>query len=144
EAIPVMDLRVAPYWWQTWPVTTAALLTLLGFAYWWYWDRKNKLNIRHRLQLERTLREKDEALHENQLNFYTHISHELQTPLTLLVGAAEQLENTQAEPAKQAAQSQPLVSLLRQHTSRLTYLVHQLLEFRKAQAGHITTDYHHQ
>ncbi|MFC3196715.1 two-component regulator propeller domain-containing protein [Parapedobacter deserti] len=144
EAIPVIDLRIAPYWWQTWPFTVAVLVTLLGFAYWWYHDRKNKLNIRHRLQLERTLREKDEALHESQLNFFTHIAHELQTPLTLLVGAAEQLEHAQAAPATSPVRSQPLISLLRQHTSRLTYLVHQLLEFRKAQAGHITADYRHQ
>lgn len=140
---PVVALDISPYWWQTWPAIVAALATLLGMAYWWYRDRKNKLNIQHRLQLERTLREKDEALHESQLNFFTHIAHELQTPLTLLVGAAEQLEPARAEPAS-GSPPQTMVSLLRQHASRLTYLVQQLLEFRKAQAGHLTADYRYQ
>jgi len=142
EATPVMDVQVNPYWWQTWPVTLSALLTLAGVAYWWYIGRKNKLKIQHRLQLERTLREKDEALHESQLSFFTNIAHELQTPLTLLVGVAEQIENLQGDPTPpRSARSQPLVALLKQQTSRLTYLVHQLLEFRKAQAGHLTAEY---
>ncbi len=142
EATPVMDVRINPYWWQTWPVMLSALLTLAGVAYWWYIGRKNKLKIQHRLQLEQTLREKDEALHENQLTFFTHIAHELQTPLTLLVGVSEQMEGLQGDPSPRATKSQPLVALLKQQTSRLTYLVHQLLEFRKAQAGHLAADYH--
>ena len=141
EATPVMTLQINPYWWQTWPFLLTALFTLAGFAYWWYLGRKNKLNIQHRLQLEQSLREKDEALHENQLTFFTHIAHELQTPLTLLVGVAEQMESLQGDPAPRPAKSQPLVALLKQQTSRLTYLVHQLLEFRKAQAGHLAADY---
>ncbi len=141
EATPVMIVRIDPYWWQTWPVMLGALLTLMGATYWWYLNRKNKLKIQHRLQLERTLREKDEALHENQLTFFTNIAHELQTPLTLLVGVAEQMEDLHATPP---AKSQPLVALLKQQTSQLTYLVHQLLEFRKAQAGHLVIDYRRQ
>lgn len=142
--IQLMQLRVAPFWWQTWPVMLGTLLLLVGLTYWWYANRKNKLHIQHRLQLERTLREKDEMLHEKQLNFFTNIAHELQTPLTLLVGTAEQLENQQPEPTSRPAKWQPLVALLKQQASRLTYLVQQLLEFRKAQAGHIQADYRYQ
>ncbi|PPK99616.1 hybrid sensor histidine kinase/response regulator transcription factor [Parapedobacter indicus] len=141
EATPVMDVQINPYWWQTWPVMLSVLFTLVSVAYWWYINRKNKLKIQHRLQLERTLREKDEALHENQLTFFTHIAHELQTPLTLLVGVSEQMESVQGDPPTRSTKTQPLVALLKQQTSRLTYLVQQLLEFRKAQAGHLSADY---
>lgn len=143
DPVPLMQLHIAPFWWQTWPVMLVTLLSSLALTYWWYANRKNKLHIRHRLQLERTLREKDEMLHGKQLQFFTNIAHELQTPLTLLVGTAEQLENQQSDPAHRPAKWQPLVALLKQQASRLTYLVHQLLEFRKAQTGHIQADYRH-
>lgn len=141
EPTQLMQLRIAPFWWQTWPVMLCTLLVLAAVTYWWYSSRKNKLHIQHRLQLERTLREKDEILHGKQLNFFTNIAHELQTPLTLLVGTAEQLEIRQADPAPRPAKWQPMIALLKQQASRLTYLVHQLLEFRKAQTGHMETDY---
>lgn len=139
----VMAIRIKPYWWQSWPATTAFALLLLGMAYWWYKNRKNKLNIQHRLQLEQSLREKDEALHESQLGFFTNIAHELQTPLTVVMGVTEQLEAVQADTGAPAVKSRPLMGLLKQQASRLTYLVQQLLEFRKAQGGHLAATYQH-
>src|SRR5690606_18985328 len=53
-----------------------------------------------------------------------------------------QMERLQGDATPPRTQrSQPLVALLKQQTSRLTYLVQQLLDFRKAQAGHLTADY---
>lgn len=145
EPVPMLDLRVKTYWWQTWPAITTALAILLYFVYWWYRNRKNKLKIQHGLQLERSLREKDESLHAKQLDFFTNIAHELQTPLTVVMGVAEQLESTQTTVTPtQTAKSRSLMSLLKQQASRLSYLVQQLLEFRKVQAGHLAPHYQYQ
>ncbi|MBK1442192.1 response regulator [Parapedobacter sp. ISTM3] len=138
-ATPMLDVHISPYWWLTWPALLTAAFVLVSIGYWLYNNHKNRLEIQHRLQLELSLREKDEALHENQLNFFTNIAHELQTPLTLVMGVAEQLEN--APSVSQPAKRQALIAMLRQQASRLTYLVQQLLEFRKAEAGHLQTDY---
>lgn len=117
---PLLQLTVEQYFWLTWPAFLLYLLVLsiAGSIFWLY--RKNKLEMRHQLEMEHLLRKKEEEVHQEQLGFFTNIAHELQTPLTLIVGAAERRDN---------------FSLIHQQASRLTYLVQQLLEFRRAEAG---------
>ncbi|WP_257669642.1 two-component regulator propeller domain-containing protein [Parapedobacter tibetensis] len=133
-------LHVKPYFWMTWPAFLGYALLLFAGGYLFYKNRKNKLEIRHHLKLEQKLREKDEALHQERLNFFTNIAHELQTPLTLIMGSAERFQHHDQEqgPAKKRSD---LLSILYQQASRLTYLVQQLLEFRKAEAGHLQAHY---
>ena len=133
-------LQVKPYFWLTWPALFGYALLLGAGVYVFYSNRKNKLEIRHRLRLEQKLREKDEALYEEQLNFFTNIAHELQTPLTLIMGSAERFQHYDQQDTAPALK-QNLLSMLYQQASRLTYLVQQLLEFRKAEAGYLQNQY---
>lgn len=133
-------LRVNPYFWLTWPAFLFYSFLFAIGVYLLYSNHKNKLEIRHRLKLEQKLREKDEALHEEQLNFFTNIAHELQTPLTLIMGSAERFQHYNQQRATAQTRSD-LLSILYQQASRLTYLVQQLLEFRKAEAGHLQAHY---
>jgi K+-sensing histidine kinase KdpD len=86
------------------------------------------------------MREREEAIHQNRLGFFTNIAHELQTPLTLIMGSAERfLDKTIS--AKEQKEKPYFLSLIHQQASRLTYLVHQLLEFRKVEAGFFKNQY---
>ncbi len=105
----------------------AALLAFMIYVY-----RKNKQEIRHQLEIEHRLREKDEAMHQSRIGFFTNIAHELQTPLTLIMGSVERYMD-KANPY--------FLSLIHQQSSRLTYLVQQLLEFRKGEAGFANNQY---
>lgn len=83
--------------------------------------------------MEHMLHQKDEKLHQEQLNFFTNIAHELQTPLTLILGSLERyLYKGKQDEAKQGNY---FLSVVKQEASRLHYLVLQLLEFRKAESG---------
>lgn len=134
------SLRVKPYVWLTWPALLCYAVLLAVGGYFLYTDRRNKLEIRHQLSLEQKLREKDEALHEEQLNFFTNITHELQTPLTLIMGSAERFQYHEKQVAEPKSRKN-LLAILYQQASRLTYLVQQLLEFRKMDAGHLKNHY---
>lgn len=129
----LFNLTVQQYFWLTWPAFGLYLLLLgsAGTAFWLY--RKNKLEMKHQLEMEHLLRKKEEEVHEEQLRFFTNIAHELQTPLTLIVGAAERSREQPGNTYHQA--------LVHQHASRLTYLVQQLLEFRRAEAGFLKNHY---
>ncbi|MBC9928982.1 hybrid sensor histidine kinase/response regulator [Chitinophaga qingshengii] len=129
----LLTLTVQQYFWLTWPAFLLYLLVLggAGTAFWLY--RKNKLQMKHQLEMEHLLRKKEEEVHEEQLRFFTNIAHELQTPLTLIVGAAERSREQPGNTYHQA--------LVHQHASRLTYLVQQLLEFRRAEAGFLKNSY---
>ena len=84
------------------------------------------------------MREKDEQVHQEQLNFFTNIAHELQTPLTLISGS---LERYKSKDKQEERSKQHFLSIIAQQCSRLSYLVHQLLEFRKAEAGFLKAQY---
>ena len=129
----LLTLTIQQYFWLTWPAFGLYLLLLVaaGTAFWLY--RKNKLEMKHQLEMEHLLRKKEEEVHEEQLRFFTNIAHELQTPLTLIVGAAERSREQPGDTYHQA--------LVHQHASRLTYLVQQLLEFRRAEAGFLENYY---
>jgi signal transduction histidine kinase/ligand-binding sensor domain-containing protein/DNA-binding response OmpR family regulator len=140
RGITAFTVTVEQYWWLTsWAfLSYAALILVSGFLFVRY--RKNKFLIEQELKMEHMLREKDEAMHQEQIEFFTNIAHELQTPLTLILGSLERhlFKNKTDDQPKQNGN---FLSIVKQEASRLHYLVHQLLEFRKAESGQLKNHY---
>ena len=132
--MPMLNLAVKQYPWLTSPAISLYAVILSIMVYILYRYRKNKLEIKHQLAVEHVMREKEEEIHQNRLGFFTNIAHELQTPLTLIMGSTERFLD-KSIPAKEQKDKPYFLSLIHQQASRLTYLVHQLLEFRKVEAG---------
>lgn len=133
EEKTVFGLEVKQYFWLRWYALLFYGLVAAAVIYIIYRYRKNKEAIRHQLEVEHLLREKDETAHRSRIGFFTNIAHELQTPLTLIMGSAERFreKNTKGSPKENSY----FLSLIHQQASKLTYLVHQLLDFRKAEEG---------
>jgi len=134
--IVALKLNVKQYFWLTYPAYAfyALLLIIGGYAFHLY--RKNKLEMKFKLEREYLFRQKDEEVHRQRISFFTNIAHEIQTPLTLILGSVEhfmQKRNMLDKPIDKNY----FLSLVHQHTARLTYLVQQLLEFRRAEAGYL-------
>jgi signal transduction histidine kinase/DNA-binding response OmpR family regulator/basic membrane lipoprotein Med (substrate-binding protein (PBP1-ABC) superfamily) len=70
---------------------------------------------------------KAEAAHEARLNFFTNISHEFRTPLTLITGPAEEM----LKQPKLLPSARQQLSLIHKNAIRLLRLVNQLIDFRK-------------
>ena len=68
-----------------------------------------------------------EQLNEAKLVFFTNVSHEFRTPLTLIRGALERIRESRQLPD---ALEQPM-TLLEHNSDRLMHLINQLLEFRR-------------
>lgn len=122
----LFQLTVQQYFWLRWPALLAYAILLSFIGYMIYRYRRNRQEIRNQLAVEHLMRVKEEELHQQQLGFFTNIAHELQTPLTLIMGSAERI---------QQENNSHYTPLIHQQASRLTYLVQQLLDFRKAEAG---------
>lgn len=89
---------------------------------------KKKLEI----QLERVEKEKIKELTQHRLNFFTFISHEFKTPLTLILASIDKfIEEKGAEFRK----SSELLSV-KNNASILFKLIQQLMEFRKIETDH--------
>ena len=134
QEIPLLNLKVKQYFWLNEYALLVYLLLLATIFYTFYSYRKNKLAIKHQLEVEHLMRTKEEDIHQNRLGFFTNIAHELQTPLTLIMGSSERFLDKTVTNKSQKDKSY-FLSLIYQQASKLTYLVHQLLEFRKVEAG---------
>ena len=136
----IIHLKVDQYFWLTGYAFLVYALLIAALAYLFYRYKKNKQKIKHQLILEQMLRAKEDEIHTNRLGFFTNIAHELQTPLTLVMGSAEKmLEESKGHAT--AKEKSHFLSLIHQQASRLTYLVHQLLEFRKVESGFFNNEY---
>jgi len=132
----VLDITIKQYFWLTLPALGIYLIILCMLGYMLFRYRKNKFIMNQKLVWEHTMRTRDEQIHQEQLNFFTNIAHELQTPLTLILGAIDRFI-FKANKEKQVSKHQYFLSIVKQEASRLHQLVHELLEFRKAEAGHL-------
>ena len=68
-------------------IVIATLIYILVVFY------KRRLNLRNFLILEKERIKKDVEMNEDKLQFYANITHELKTPLTLMLGPLEDLQN---------------------------------------------------
>jgi len=79
---------------------------------------RNKVVVEHKLT-------------ELKLGFFTNISHELKTPLTLIVSPLKEIERNE----KLSAKGREYINVVNKNTGRMIRFINQLLDFRKAQSG---------
>ncbi len=85
--------------------------------------------FRQQIQLKQ-----EEELHELKLNFFTNVSHEFKTPLSLISGPVKTL--TQA--GNLTDNQHKMVDIIQRNASRLLMLINQIIDFRKMDQAHET------
>lgn len=129
EPEPLLYLTITPPLYLTW---WAKLLYLLGsiillvFIFLFY---KHKLDLEQKLSIEKENSRNSNVLNEERLVFFTNITHELRTPLSLIVGPIEDLVND--ENLNQSQRKKLLT--IRASSMRLLNLINGILEFRKTE-----------
>jgi len=127
----VTDLTIEitpPFWKSTYAyIFYSILAALLLYVIFKLVLKFNMLNNNIKVEKELT---------NYKLRFFTNISHEFRTPLTLIKGAVENL-NSQINTSEQTKKQ---VSVLSRNATILTRLIDQLLEFRKLQNNVLTLD----
>ncbi len=123
----ILDIVISPPYWKTgWAFLLYGILFIVVF-YFTFNIIRNFNRLRNRIQIERQLT-------EYKLVFFTNISHEFRTPLTLIQGALEKLYREESVPK---AMQHPLKTM-EKSTQRMLRLINQLLEFRKMQNNKLT------
>jgi len=122
EEETVLRIIVKPPFWQS---TLAYVLYVILLLIAGYFAIRIVIKIA-RLNTAITV---EKQLTEYKLRFFTNISHEFRTPLTIIRGSIDGL--SKLEP--QTDTSRNLINQLAKSSSRLLRLVDQLLEFRKLQ-----------
>lgn len=122
-------IRVLPPWYKTWWAYLLYASIFLVLLYFFYRTAK----LENALEFEQMSHEKDKELAQRKLAFFTHISHEIKTPLTLILSPIEKLLNQSSLDNK--VQNQ--LSLVYRNGERLMRLTNQLLDYRKFDTGNM-------
>lgn len=118
-----VEITIAPPFWRT-PWAYIFYLLLIAVAgYTAFRIVKNMNALRNKVRLEKQLT-------DYKLVFFTNISHEFRTPLTLIQAALDRLHRTRLSPETNAS-----VRMMAKSTSRMMRLVNQLMDFRKMEKG---------
>jgi len=105
---------------------------ILKFRFNYLTNRNLKLEsiIADRTKVIREQAEKLEELDEIKTKFFTNVSHEFRTPLTLMIGYIQQI----AEKNKDKNLNNE-ISIVRRNSKKLLELINQLLDFSKLSSG---------
>jgi signal transduction histidine kinase/ligand-binding sensor domain-containing protein/AraC-like DNA-binding protein/ActR/RegA family two-component response regulator len=118
-----IKIYISPPFWQTAWFEVLSLILVFGLSYW-------ILYLRRSFELKSLEEKKNEELHQIQLQFFTNISHEFRTPLSLILGPLEKISyETSAEKIAHYYQT------IQRNAHRLMNLINELMDFRKVQSG---------
>src|SRR5690606_105593 len=109
--------------------TYGIIFMALLYAFYHYTIRYERL--KSQLKYETLVPEKERELNERKLQFFTNISHEIKTPLTLILAPIQRL--LQISEGHTAIQQQ--LRTMRDSGDRLQKLIHQLLDIRRLETG---------
>ena len=124
-------LRITPPWYlSTWAYLFYFFLFILLCICLAYLLRR-KYRLKQRRLIEKMDQEKKEEIYESKLRFFTNITHEFCTPLTLIYGPCERiLANPRAD-----SDIRKYGKMIQQNTEKLNGLILELLEFHKLETG---------
>lgn len=128
-----VKLIVLPPWWKTWwaYLTYMIIIGLLLYVFYYYSIKTAKLT--NELEFEYLSHQKDQELAQRKLTFFTNISHEIKTPLTLILAPLEKL--IRLNESNNKVQNQ--LMLMQRNGERLIRLINQLLDFRRFEEGNM-------
>ena len=128
----IITIVVTPPWWMSivaWIVYFALFFTMIWFFQRYSFIRNQRKN---ELLMEHFEKQKIQELSQMKLKFFTNISHEFRTPLTLIIGPLEKLMKNIDLPEKKVRES---YSIMHRNASILLRLINQLIDFRKFEQG---------
>src|SRR5690606_6278797 len=130
-----LHITVLPPWWKTnWALFSYIFLFILGI---YLLNKLTQSRIREKqlINSEREKRLQEKDLDEKKFQFFTSVSHEFRTPLTLIINPLRDIINdtTLNLPARIREKHQ----VIYKNTDRLYRLVNELLDFRKLEMNRI-------
>lgn len=122
----VLEIVIRPPFWLTW--WALLIYVMIGFLLVRYVVRYKLRKQKQEFENEQRIREAKQLheMDEMRFRFFTNISHEFRTPLTLIINPAEKLLQ-QSTTEEQTG----LLDIIRRNANGLLDLVNQLLDFRK-------------
>jgi signal transduction histidine kinase/ligand-binding sensor domain-containing protein len=130
-------IKILPPFWKS---TTAYILYALLLATAIYLVTRlyrQNLDKKHLRKLQLFEHEKEKEIYQAKIEFFTNITHEIQTPLTLIAGPIEWLRKKFGKDPE----INKSLTIAEKNTKRLVELTSQLLDFRKTEASQFSLNF---
>ncbi|TKG97118.1 hybrid sensor histidine kinase/response regulator [Puteibacter caeruleilacunae] len=127
-----LHITIATPWWRTGTANLIYFIISVCIISLIYRFLKERQNLRRAVFIEKVERENKEQIHEMKIKFFTNISHEFRTPLTLISGpikrllSAGNLDHDQRE----------LLEVTLRNSDRLLNLTNKVLDLQKIEQGY--------
>lgn len=132
EQPTVLQVTVLPPFWKTRTAFVIYALVALGILFFARWLVLYNERINFKIEREREAAHRMHELDMIKIKFFTNVSHEFRTPLTLILTPLERLLKTAPE-----GEQRNQFRIIQRNARRLLNLVNQLLDFRKIEMDEI-------
>ena len=92
--------------------------------------------LKQELKFEHIDKRRVQEMNQAKLQFFTNISHDFKTPLSLIIGPLEKISELGKKP-----ENEKYFSIIHNNISRLQRLIDQLISYRQAETGHLELRY---
>jgi len=130
DQITSLEITILPPPYRTWWAYIIYLILLGAVAYFVARTLANRIRMRNEIKISYIEKEKSEELAQIKLRYFTNISHELLTPLTIILLLIESLQ-------KKNTSDSPQYEMVKANVMRLKRLIQQILVFRKTESGNM-------
>lgn len=131
EVRTIKITMLPPPWKTSWAIMIYGIITLLVLLLLRRFVLMSE-RFRNELVLAKVEKDKVEEINQMKLRFFTNISHEFKTPLSLILAPLEELLN-EDKPDWDIAKNH--LNLMQRNGNRLLRLINQLMEFRRLEQG---------
>lgn len=121
---------ITPPFWATGWAFGLYLVVFFSLIFLFYTYKKKKLEEQHRVRQAIFEARKEKEVYDAKIQFFTFITHEIRTPLTLIRGPLEKI----LQSGDGTSVTRQHLQLIEKNTERLMELSSQLLDFRKIES----------
>lgn len=124
-----LDINIQPPWYRSWWAYLLYVVFFTALIYMLY----RMIRLQNSYQLEHIANLERERSHELKTRFFTNITHELKTPLTLIQGPLKDIvgKDDLRGPVRNKLEG------VQKNVVRLSLLVNQLMDIRKMETDHM-------
>ncbi len=126
-----LEIIVLPVWWKTWWAFSIYFIIFLLATFGARKAAIYRMRLLNDLKLERLAKEKENEVNRSKIHFFTNLSHEFRTPLTLIIGPLEKVISngiTDLDIRKQ-------LQITYRNARKMLRLINQLMDFSKIDQG---------
>ena len=131
--IKTIHIVITPPWWKTWWAYTLYAVSIAVAIFLILRIHLKQVKSKHEMELKKKETEQLRALDEMKSRFFTNITHEFRTPLSLIISPVEQMQQDQ----EVTPFLKKRLSGIQRNAKQLLRLINQLLDLSKLESGNM-------